>query len=94
MQQKRALEKKMQEKAGNSEAWKTIAEVQQERIKLHNARDHYAVTFYAIAEDLVLMAVEDKKPSAERLREFGDAVANRSNKNSSPLPRSTMTSSA
>ncbi len=71
--EKRALAKKMQEKAGSDEAWKTIAEVQQERIKLHDREGTLRSHIYAIAEDLVLMAAEDKKPSGERLREFGDA---------------------
>ncbi len=70
---KRALEKKMQEKAGTAEPWKTIAEVQRERLKLQNREGSLRSHLYAIAEDLVLMATEDKKPSAERLREFGDA---------------------
>ena len=73
MSGKRTLEKKMQEKAGNSEAWKTIAEVQRERLKLQNREGSLRSHLYAIAEDLVLMAAEDKKPSAERLREFGEA---------------------
>jgi len=73
MANKRTLEKKMQEKAGNTEAWKMIAEVQLERMKLLNREGTLRSHLYAIAEDLVLMAAEDKKPSAERLREFGDA---------------------
>lgn len=73
MTSKRALEKKMQEKAGDADAWKTIAEVQRERLKLQNREGTLRSHLYAIAEDLVLIAAEDKKPSAERLREFGDA---------------------
>ncbi len=73
MANKRALEKKMQEKAGNADAWKTIADVQRERLKLQNREGSLRSHLYAIAEDLVLMAAEDKKPSAERLREYGVA---------------------
>ena len=73
MANKRALEKKMQEKAGNADAWKTIADVQRERLKLQNREASLRSHLYAIAEDLVLMAAEDKKPSAERLREYGVA---------------------
>jgi hypothetical protein len=73
MANKRALEKKMQEKAGHTDAWKTIADVQRERLKLQNREGSLRSHLYAIAEDLVLMAAEDKKPSAERLREYGVA---------------------
>jgi Peptidase S46 len=70
---KRALEKKMQAKAGSADAWKTIADVQRERLKLQNREGSLRSHLYAIAEDLVLLAAEDKKPSAERLREYGEA---------------------
>lgn len=71
--EKRVLAKKMQEKAGSSDAWKTVADVQQERIKLHNREGTLRSRVHAIAQELVLMAAEDRKPSAERLREFGEA---------------------
>ncbi len=73
MADKKTLEKKMQQQAGSSDAWQTIAEVQQERLKLINREGSLRSHVYGLAEDLVLMAAEDKKPSDQRLREFSDA---------------------
>ncbi len=73
MAAKKELEMKMQKQAGNNDAWQTIADVQQERIKLLNREGSLRSRVYSIAEDLVLMAAEDRKASDERLREFSDS---------------------
>ena len=57
-------------------AWNTIAEVQKRNAELLGmsgsfSRDSH---LYSIAESLVLMAQEDRKPSEERLREFRDSA--------------------
>jgi hypothetical protein len=71
--EKRSGQSTLQQAAGGEEAWKTIAEVQQARINLQNRTGSLRSGIYGIAEDLVLMAAEDEKPSAERLREFRDS---------------------
>jgi hypothetical protein len=73
MTEKRALEKQMQQQAGVSQPWEVIAEMQQERIKLLNREGSLRSHIYGLAEDLVLMASEDQKPSDERLREFSES---------------------
>lgn len=73
MDRKRASEKNLQSNAGDESPWKIIAEVQQERMKLQNREGALRSHIYGIAEDLVLMATEDEKPSDERLREFRDS---------------------
>ena len=57
-------------------AWDTIRETQQRKAELLGSSASFArmSRLYAIAEDLVLMAAEDKKPSAERLREYRDSA--------------------
>jgi hypothetical protein len=66
-------QEKLQAAVGSSQAWDTIAEVQQRRIELQNRPGSLRSRIYGIAEELVLMAEEDKKPSAERLREYRDS---------------------
>jgi Peptidase S46 len=73
MSAKKDLEKRMIEQAGTSKPWDTIAEVQRERVKLLNREGSLRSHLYAIAEDLVLMATEDRKPSDQRLREYRDS---------------------
>ncbi len=70
---KRAAQADLQQAAGSDAAWKTIADVQQARIQLQNRTGSLRSAMYGIAEELVLMAAEDSKPSAERLREFRDS---------------------
>lgn len=70
---KKAGESRLQAAAGSPLAWKTIAEVQQSRVALQARTGSLRSGVYGIAEDLVLMAAEDAKPSEERLREFRDS---------------------
>src|SRR5690606_28093972 len=53
--------------------WETIAAVQQERVALLNRSGSLRSGLYSIAEELVLMATEDTRPSEERLREYRDS---------------------
>jgi Peptidase S46 len=54
-------------------AWADIEKVQQRRKELLGQYGSMTSRLYAIAETLVLMAAEDKKPSNDRLREFRDS---------------------
>ncbi len=54
-------------------AWEQIAAIQIEKVKLLGQTTGFQSRLYDIAETLVLMSAEDKKPNAERLREFGEA---------------------
>lgn len=58
------------------EAWKTIEDVQKRRDELLGRSASFAnrSKLYSIAEELVLMAAEDEKPSSERLREYRDSA--------------------
>jgi hypothetical protein len=71
--QKRSNEIALRSDAGSDDAWKTISEVQLARVALQNRTASLRSNIYGIAEDLVLMAAEDTKPSSERLREFRDS---------------------
>ncbi len=71
--EKRDGQAALQAAAGSDDAWKTIAEVQKRRIELLTRTGSLRSRVYTIAEELVLMAEEDKKDSAERLREFRDS---------------------
>jgi hypothetical protein len=59
-----------------ADAWKTIADVQKRRAELLGQSASFAnrSTLYSIAEELVLMAAEDQKPSADRLREYRESA--------------------
>lgn len=54
-------------------AWDQVARIQGERVKLMGQTASLAGQLYEIANTLVFMAIEDQKPNAERLREFGEA---------------------
>lgn len=58
------------------EAWKTIEDVQKRRRELLGRSASFAnrSTLYSIAEELVLMAAEDQKPSPDRLREYRESA--------------------
>ncbi|MBL8870743.1 MAG: S46 family peptidase, partial [Planctomycetaceae bacterium] len=70
MQKKIAADPKL---AKYADAWKKVAEVQAKR----QALSHQDVTIrsgiFGIAQELVLMAAEDQKPSEERLREYRES---------------------
>ncbi|MEZ6137286.1 MAG: S46 family peptidase [Pirellulaceae bacterium] len=72
--QKRDGQASLQKAAGGDAAWQTIADVQEERVALQNRTGSLRSHVYGIAEDLVLMAAEDQKPSSDRLREFRDSA--------------------
>jgi hypothetical protein len=55
-------------------AWKTIAEVQPRRSGLLEKSASFAGEEYSIAETLVFMAAEDRKPNSERLREYRESA--------------------
>jgi len=80
---KRAGEAKLLEKLAASpkltqsaDAWKTIKDVQKRRADLLGRSASFAnrSTLYSIAEELVLMAAEDQKPSSDRLREYRESA--------------------
>ncbi len=70
---KRSGQSTLQAAAGGTEPWEVIADVQQQRVKLQSRTGSLRSRVYGIAEDLVLMAAEDQKPSTERLREYRDS---------------------
>jgi hypothetical protein len=57
-----------------TKAWDTIREVQAKRIENLSKSASLRTQLYGFAERIVLMAAEDRKPSAERLREFRDSA--------------------
>lgn len=71
--QKRDGESRLQAAARTDEPWKVISKVQQRRVELQNRSGTLRGRIFGLAEDLVLMAAEDEKPSDERLREFRDS---------------------
>ncbi|MCR9292522.1 MAG: S46 family peptidase [bacterium] len=73
IEQKRSQHRQLQEAIGTEQPWQTIAEVQDRRVELKSRTGSLRGRIYGIAEDLVLMAQEDEKPSPERLREFRDS---------------------
>ncbi len=56
-----------------AKAWKDVASVQERRKEILGQSGSLRTKLYGIAETLVHMASEDKKPSNERLREFRDS---------------------
>ncbi len=54
-------------------AWDTVAKLQEEQRQMLGDVTTLRSRFYEIAETLHLMSVEDAKPNADRLREYGDA---------------------
>lgn len=73
IEQKRSQHRQLQEAIGTEQPWQTIADVQERRVELKSRTGSLRGRIYGIAEDLVLMAQEDEKPSPERLREFRDS---------------------
>lgn len=55
------------------DAWAEIAEVQKQKVNLLPGNVEFRSTYYTIAQNLVLMAGEDKKRSEDRLMEFRDS---------------------
>ncbi|MEQ9408290.1 MAG: S46 family peptidase [Fuerstiella sp.] len=79
--QKKQAEKKLlaavqqnSETRDRVDAWRQISALQQENAKTLGTVYSFRSRLYDIAETLVLMAAEDQKPSAERLREFRDSA--------------------
>ncbi|MFO0011562.1 MAG: S46 family peptidase [Planctomycetota bacterium] len=60
--------------ASLAKAWDTIREVQAKRKELLTKSASLRTQLYGFAERIVFMAAEDRKPSAERLREFRDSA--------------------
>lgn len=60
--------------AALAKAWDTIREVQAKRKELLTKSASLRTQLYGFAERIVFMAAEDRKPSAERLREFRDSA--------------------
>ena len=56
-----------------AKAWEQVSQVQMKRKELLGQSGTLRSKVYSIAESLVLMASEDKKPSNERFREFRDS---------------------
>lgn len=57
-----------------AKAWDTIREVQAKRVETLAKSASLRTQLYGFAERIVLMAAEDRKPSAERLRDFRDSA--------------------
>jgi hypothetical protein len=57
----------------NAAAWKTIERLSQRQAALLTKGISLNETFFQTAQTLVRMAAEDKKPSAQRLREYRDS---------------------
>lgn len=57
-----------------SSAWKEVARLQKEKSKYLGRVVTFRSRLYDLAETLVLMAAEDQKPGAERLREFRESA--------------------
>lgn len=55
-------------------AWSRIRDVQSRKAELLGQSVNLYSQLYSIAQDLVLMAAEDQKPSEERLREYRDSA--------------------
>lgn len=55
-------------------AWQTIEDAQKRRVAMLGATGGFAGPLYRMAEQLVMLATEDEKPSGERLREFRDSA--------------------
>jgi hypothetical protein len=59
---------------GHAEAWKTIARLQKRQAELINKGISINANLFQTAQTLLRMAAEDKKPSAQRLREYRDSA--------------------
>ncbi len=70
---KRQKETQLKSTVSSTSPWITIAEVQQTRIDLQDRSGSLRSGLYRFAEELVLLATEDTKPSEKRLREFRDS---------------------
>jgi len=55
-------------------AWKTIEQVQSRQAELLRQTAGFAGRHYDIAQKLVFMAAEDRKPNSERLREYRESA--------------------
>ncbi|GIW99382.1 MAG: hypothetical protein KatS3mg111_2715 [Pirellulaceae bacterium] len=73
LEKKERYEKRLQQAANTDEPWLAIEEATRRRIDLQNRTATLRSRVYGIAETLVLMAQEDRRPSEERLREFRDS---------------------
>ncbi len=74
-QEKQLLEavRKNAKLAPLAKAWDEVAELQEEKRKILHSMETFRSRPYEIAETLYYIAMEDKKPSAERLREYRDS---------------------
>ncbi|NLX56597.1 MAG: S46 family peptidase [Planctomycetaceae bacterium] len=59
---------------GHAQAWETIARLQQRQAELIPQGISLNTTLFQVAQTLVRMAIEDQKPSAQRLREYRDSA--------------------
>jgi hypothetical protein len=57
-----------------SKAWDTVRDLQKKRKELASQPASLRTQLYGFAERIVLMAIEDEKPSSSRLREFRDSA--------------------
>ncbi len=57
-----------------ADAWRAVADVQPRKTALLGRSPSVAGTLFDIADTLVFMAAEDKKPNAERLQEYSEAA--------------------
>jgi hypothetical protein len=55
------------------DAWRQIAEVEKQKAAIYGLIPEFRNRYYTMAMQLVLMAAEDQKPSADRLREYRDS---------------------
>ena len=70
MQKKIAADPKL---AKYADAWKKVADVQEKRQAMSSQDVTLRSGIYGIAQELVLIAAEDQKPSEERLREYRES---------------------
>ncbi len=78
---KESEEKKLRERVADDEnlkkhlaAWQTIEDAQKRRIAMIGQTGEFASALYPIAQQLVFLAIEDEKPSGQRLREFRESA--------------------
>ena len=57
----------------SAEAWNEIAEAQKQKAAAIKGNVEFRSTYYKIAQNLVLIAGEDEKPSGDRFKEFRDS---------------------
>lgn len=72
-ERKRKLERQLHQAAESDGPWQEIREVVEARIDLQDRTGSLRSRIYGIAEELVLMAIEDQKPSEKRLRDFRES---------------------